>query len=156
MNDFLSKLRRTIKIWASDSSESRALHAKEGNKHVIAFDSLRVIIVQDSKDTWFAQAIDIDYAASGLSLEDVKHNFAKGLALTLAANLKRFGNIDRVMSNPKSIDIEVLKDYTNEDGLLNSITMEHVSTCELRGFDEFKEHMPYHSISFIEGSKVLS
>ncbi|MGE0487355.1 MAG: hypothetical protein AB7Q81_24590 [Gammaproteobacteria bacterium] len=69
---------------------------------------LRVVIVRDG-DLWFAQGIDIDYAASGTSVEDVKHRFAMGLFKSLIANVDLGGSIDAFLKHPPREQIEQLQ-----------------------------------------------
>jgi hypothetical protein len=61
-------------------------------KHVLAVEGLRVLITRDG-DYWFAQGLEIDYAAAGASLEDVKDKFAEGLCLSLVENLRLYGDV---------------------------------------------------------------
>lgn len=111
MNSLYERFKRSvISFWTSDDDacQGAALHAKDGNNHTILMKSIRVLIVQDGEETWYAQSIDIDYAACGSSLENVQHNFAHGLKGTLKANLKRYGHVDRVMQTPPMSDWKYL------------------------------------------------
>lgn len=47
---------------------------------------------------WFAQAYEIDYAACGSSLEDVKQRFQSGLATTVHEHLTLFGTIENLLT----------------------------------------------------------
>jgi hypothetical protein len=58
--------------------------------------TLRVLIHEHRRE-WFAEAIELDYAASGWSLEDAKRRFKKGLAATIALHLGRYGNVENLL-----------------------------------------------------------
>lgn len=73
---------------------------------------IHTIIVKDGDTHWFAQALNIDYAACGLSLADIQRNFEIGLRGTIEANLKRFKNISRIVA-PNGGDIEHVLNMTD-------------------------------------------
>jgi len=62
----------------------------------IKLNDLKVWIYRGTNH-WVAQGLDIGYAASGETLEDVKKNFERGLFGTLAVNWKIHRNIEPVM-----------------------------------------------------------
>lgn len=77
-----------------------AVHAsaatKDGSAHLVHIRNLQVVLtVRDG--CWFAQGLEIDYAAEGDSLDSVKRTFEEGLALTINANLRRFGHIHHLL-----------------------------------------------------------
>ncbi len=80
-----------------------ALHAslkmKGGSAHIVGIGDLRVILSKED-GSWFAQALEIDYFAEGVSLEDVKKRFEDGLVLTIDENLRVFGHIKGVLVPP--------------------------------------------------------
>ena len=154
MSSFLERLHKYIvKFWASedDSCQSRAFHVKDGDHHTIGIDSLRVLIIKDGENTWYAQAIDINYAASGTSLESVKENFALGLTATLNAHIRRFGNIDKLMRNAPARDVAPILSQQHKTLEFNSI-----STCDFKGVNLSREALPYHNISFIQCLTIAS
>jgi hypothetical protein len=69
--------------------------SKDGTA-VISIGPLRVVVIPDGK-FWFAQGLEIDYAAQGNDLEDAKKNFQDGLISSVNENLKRFGTIKKLM-----------------------------------------------------------
>lgn len=74
-----------------------AVHFKNGEDcHAVVLQALHVMVEQDG-DTWFAQGIEIDYAAAGTSLEDVRARFERGLRRTIEENLKRHSSIERIL-----------------------------------------------------------
>jgi hypothetical protein len=77
----------------------KVLHKKVTRKgklrHLVGVGNLRVIITKDD-GSWFAQALEIDYAAEGISLSDVKRRFEQGLEATIDEHLKRHGRLEQL------------------------------------------------------------
>lgn len=75
-----------------------AIHLQhdDGEHHAVGIGNLRVIIHNDD-GSYFAQGLEIDYAAQGDSVEEVKKNFEDGLHATLRQHLKMFGKIDGIL-----------------------------------------------------------
>jgi hypothetical protein len=71
------------------------VNTPSGDAVVGVFD-LRVLLTND-EEAWFAQGLEIDYAAQGASIEDVQNRFQEGLAYTLREHLKVYGNIEGVL-----------------------------------------------------------
>lgn len=69
--------------------------------NVVGFGNLRVFIVKD-EDMWFAQCLDINYAAQGKSLARVKRNFEEGLTATVDEHLHRKGHIEDLLTHGPS------------------------------------------------------
>jgi hypothetical protein len=75
-----------------------AVHEQSDDLHVVGLGNLRVFIIED-EGMWFAQCQDINYAAQGASLAEVKQNFEQGLAATVDEHLKVFGNIENLLAS---------------------------------------------------------
>jgi len=73
-----------------------ASHVEGDDGHAVCIHSLRVLIEPDG-DGWFAQGLEIDYAAGGDSIEDVKRRFEEGLRATIQENLREFRTLDHMM-----------------------------------------------------------
>ena len=67
-----------------------ATHVPGKKHHLVGLKNIRVIIVRD-EGSWFAQGLDIDYAAQGESIEQAKKNFSGGLAATIDQHLQAYG-----------------------------------------------------------------
>jgi hypothetical protein len=78
------------------SPETMAVHGTDGKTHIVGIGNLRVIICQEG-DAWFAQGLEIDYAASGHSVSEVKKNFEKGLKGTIDLNIKMHSDIEHFL-----------------------------------------------------------
>lgn len=68
----------------------------DGITHVVGVKSLRVVLSHDETG-WFAQGLEIDYAAAGSSMESAQANFEQGLALTVHEHLKLYGDIEKLL-----------------------------------------------------------
>jgi hypothetical protein len=75
-----------------------AVHAsdKDGVHHLVGFGNIRVIIIPDGA-AYFAQGLEIDYAAQGSTVDEVKKNFEVGLEATIQQHLKIYGNIKGIL-----------------------------------------------------------
>jgi hypothetical protein len=82
---------------AKSSPQAVALHTTDGVEHVVGIGNIKVIICKDGDNTWFAQGLDIDYAANGHNLEEVKTNFQIGLKGTIDLHIKAYGHIEKFL-----------------------------------------------------------
>jgi len=74
----------------------------------VSIGPLRVVVIPDG-NVWFAQGLEVDYAAQGVSLEDAKKNFQDGLNISVHENLKRFGTIGKLIRPaPPEVWVEML------------------------------------------------
>ena len=83
------------------------IHTKCEETHEVIVDALHVLIVPDNAQ-WFARSIEIDYSASGSSVDDVKERFERGFALTVKAHLRKFGNLSKLLN---WAPIDVINEY---------------------------------------------
>lgn len=142
---------RSIKAWASENTKGQAVHIDDGKQHrFVAI--LHVVIYQDHEDTklWIAQSLDVDYVASGRSLEEAKHNFATGLSRMIKRHLEKFGDVSRIMQNPsKDICSEAMaKDNCQAFGLITQQTLPIQEIPELKDIPQLKQHLPFREIAF--------
>lgn len=90
-----------------------AIHGTDGDTHIVGIGNLRVVICPD-EDGWFAQGLEIDYAASGSTIPQVKKNFQTGLRGTINLHLQLYGNIESILTPAPS---EIWKDvYWSKSG----------------------------------------
>lgn len=75
---------------------AHAVQISHEKGHFVGIGALRVLIHPDG-DLWYAQGIEIDYAATGATTDEVKRNFEAGLARTIELHLERWGTIDRIL-----------------------------------------------------------
>lgn len=81
---------------AKRAEATRAVHVQDGDTHVVGVKALHVLLCRDG-GSWFAQGLEIDYAACGTTVDDVKKNFADGLAQTISQNLTMHGSIEHIL-----------------------------------------------------------
>lgn len=86
----------TIKKSAKSDQETEAFSTADGNVHLAGVKSLHVMLLPDGEG-WFAQGLEIDYAACGTTMEEAKHNFAHGLAMTFSEHLTMYGDIGKAL-----------------------------------------------------------
>jgi len=89
-----------------------AFHGNTAEGQVVGIGNLRVLLTQDD-DAWFAQGLEIDYAAQGSSIEDVQHRFETGLEATIREHLKVFGGLSRLLKvAPPEVWQDLFSDVT--------------------------------------------
>ena len=102
--------KNTKKVTQASDAQTIALHGKAGSNHFVGIGNLRVIICNESGH-WFAQGLEIDYAADGNSFADVKKNFETGLKGTIGLHLQSYGKLDNLLKvAPPEAWNEMLKD----------------------------------------------
>ncbi len=79
-----------------ENQPTSVLHVETEQEHAVLISSLRVVVVKDGSQ-WFAQGLELDYAAAGDSKEDVKSRFQDGLASTVQEHLKMYGSVERIL-----------------------------------------------------------
>jgi hypothetical protein len=133
---------RSSKIRAAKDRSPMAIHGSKGDSHIVGFGNIKVIVCEDD-GIWFAQGLDIDYAAEGTSLRNVQENFQTGLAATVRLHLQAFSTIENLLVPAPT---EVWKELTNIG--------KHFKFTQIKTYDfsdEMKSQMPYSGIDFIEG-----
>lgn len=94
-----------------NGQEAEALHLQNGGQHLVGVKSLSVMLCEDD-GAWFAQSLEFDYAAAGVSIEEVKANFELGLKATIAEHLKMHGSIASLL---KPAPLEAWAAYYSAD-----------------------------------------
>lgn len=88
-----SKVRASMK---PKPKGAEAIHVQAGDDHVVGLKALRVLLCPDGAG-WYAQGLEIDYAATGSTMEETKENFEAGLAKTIAENVRMHGSIQKML-----------------------------------------------------------
>ncbi len=126
-----------------------AIHVKDGNYHVVGIGNLRVVLVQEG-NAWFAQGLDIDYAAEGESLDTVKSAFEAGFCCTIHEHLRVYGKIDKFL-NPAPA--EVWKEMLY-DGVADLNRYLQLSVHEIA--ESVVTYLPFKGIEYIHREKVAA
>lgn len=128
------------------SSKATAFHAemKDGTS-LVGIGNLRVVITQDDGQ-WFAQGLEIDYAAQGSSIKDVKRQFEDGLCATIHEHLRKFQSISNLLQPaPAEVWKEMLYD--------NLATLKEYSQisshCLTENLPESEQSFPFEQIQFL-------
>lgn len=88
--------KQSKKAKKSGFEPTTCFHAQNGDSHLVGVKALRVMLLKDGNN-WFAQGLEIDYAAAGADLDDVKNRFAEGLAMTIGEHLIMHGTIEKLL-----------------------------------------------------------
>jgi len=87
----------------------------DGSKELVGIGNVRVIIVPDGK-SFFAQGLEIDYAAQGPTVDRAKENFEKGFRATIQQHLELYGNLKHfLVPAPTPIWQEMLPEVTQHN-----------------------------------------
>ncbi|MBI1955183.1 MAG: hypothetical protein HYS38_02205 [Acidobacteria bacterium] len=109
---------------------------------------LRVVICPDG-DFWFAQGLEIDYAAQGKSPKDAKKQFSDGLSATVEQHLQIYGNIEKLL---KAAPPEVWKDTLLSAGAIakrySAVMLYHVERQAVP--DSIQGVFPFQGINYLE------
>lgn len=75
-----------------------------GNLHQVEIDGLRVW-VYPADGQWVAHGIDVDYAASGETMQKAQRAFIEGFMLTIVQHLLRFKSLEKLLSRGAPDDV---------------------------------------------------
>ena len=122
--------------------EAYVAHADAGDQHAVLVNALRVVVTQD-EGQWFAQGLELDYAAAGTSEEDVKTRFAQGLDATIDEHLQIYGSIEKIVkvAPQDAWDLWLAGD--------RRYTLDHVSIHNLQESAPAVQELPFSSIAFL-------
>lgn len=113
-------------------------HETDGKNHTVKVKSLKVLLTEEG-GSWFAQGLEIDYAAYGKSIQETKNNFELGLKCTITEYLKLHGSIEEfLIPAPK----EAWKEYYSAIHNLDE-KKKKISSDE-------KESFPFGEIEYLE------
>ena len=111
--------------------------------------NLHVRITHDG-DYWFAQGYEIDYAAEGSSLDDVKKRFQCGLSSTILEYLKILGTAEKLLTPAPQETWQSLKDAP---GSGHTYSQQGVYTFE---DPSIMDSLPYPAIEYFTAGPNLS
>lgn len=128
-------------------SSAVAVHGTDGATHIVGIGPIKVIICHDGA-SWFAQGVDIDYAANGHSLEDVKKNFETGLAETVDLHIKLYGNLKKFLKHaPQEVWDELHHVGTHHTYTQVTFHDDLSETLGLTGYDGIRYVEPCEAIA---------
>lgn len=122
-------------------TKTKAIHFKNTGCEGVIIGALRVI-VSEQDGYWFAQGIEIDFAASGSSLQDLQERFECGLVETITAHLNKYGTIENLLKYAPKTEWQSLADS-------QEYYVDMVAIHELHDQVAMKE-LPFKQIAYIE------
>jgi hypothetical protein len=125
--------------------DTTALHGsvEDGSAHVVGIGDLRVVLIPDD-DCWFAQGLEIDYAAQGDTIEDAQEKFQNGLAATVHEHLKIHGTINNILRIAPQGAWDLMLSATAEPHTFSQVTYHQIS--EIQGLWS----LPFQGIKYLE------
>lgn len=126
-----------------DQPPASVLHLEGDDEHAVLIQSLRVVIVQDG-DQWFAQGLELDYAAAGTSQDDVKSRFENGLSATIHEHLKVYGTVERML---KVAPQEAWNLWLAQGQRYN---LDHTSFHAIDTIDVIEHGFPFTGIAYLQ------
>ena len=117
--------------------------SKDGTE-VVGIGNLRVVIIEEN-GMWFAQGLEIDYAAQGHTLEDVKKQFEDGLCATIHEHLRVHGTIDKMLNAaPPTVWKEMLYDPSGLKKRYSQVSAHH----------NLNRFLPFENINYLQAQAV--
>lgn len=108
---------------------TKVLHVDDGQgNHNVIVAGLHVLLKPDG-DGWHAQGLQIDYAASGATVEDAKEAFVSGFLATIRAYLKRFGSLERLLKRQAPPEY-FQQYYSNSSGAVLACGTQHLADAD--------------------------
>lgn len=122
---------------------AEAVHLSDGQDHIVGLRHLKVLLSQEDSH-WFAQGLEIDYAASGASEDDAKKRFEDGLSATIKAHLKLAGNIKGLLVVAPQSEWARYFQATSTKG-----ARQLFSTVQICRMDKDLEGIPFDALAFL-------
>ena len=121
------------------NKNAHVVHVSEGDRHAVAA-QLRVLICSDDEGGFVAQGLEIDYCATGASVEQVQERFAQGLLRTAERLVKRGRSLSALMKTQTPREAW--------DQYLSSERHEVACATVFRYEGEVPAGMPFTSLAF--------
>lgn len=123
------------------------------SENVAAVKALHVMLLPDDGG-WFAQGLEIDYAASGKTQEEAKNNFGQGLGMTFCEHLIMYGHIKKALvpAGQEAWD-EYYKTPADkiEKQTCNLVAFLQQHSEENKPIGKMGQVVPFDAIEFIQG-----
>ena len=143
-----TKMKKKTAKRKNETATAFHLKHKDGIHNVVGIGNLRVVIVPDGK-FWFAQGLEIDYAAQGISIADAKKNFSDGLCCTIHENLRVHDSITSMMKPaPAQVWSDLLFTKAAKLKVYSQESIHHV--LKGKSTDEHFARLPFQGVSFLE------
>ena len=136
-----------------ETAGTAVVHVHDGgSNHVVGVRALHVLLTQDS-GCWFAQGLEIDYAAAGMNEDEVKENFGTGLAKTIREHLVMHGSVSHLLQvAPQDAWNEYYTAPPESMKAFHMVTAEFIKKALSKPeATEVASLMPFDMISFVRG-----
>ncbi len=121
--------KKSKKQAAAVKTPPTAIHTYDQEKlhHVVGLENIRVVIVPD-EGSWFAQGLDIDYAAQGQTVEQAQANFGQGLSATIDQHIQAYGHIRELLKTaPPELVSRVVLDSSAQFNRYSQVSAHEVN-----------------------------
>jgi len=115
------------------------------SKAVVGIGNLRVLLLNDD-GSWFAQGLEIDYAAQGATLEEVKQRFQDGLMGTVSEYLRMYGDIGKLLQPAPAEVWQKIAQTKCQRQTLTQISFHRIGQVS----HQVSSALPFEGISFIQ------
>jgi hypothetical protein len=130
----------------SITMNGEAVHGHNEDRHVVEIGNLRVLVTEQNGE-WFAQGVEIDYAASGWSLEEAQLRFERGLSATVDLHLRQFDSIERLLKfAPESVWCQLKAPQTFDFSLM--------TIHDLSGLGNSMRRLPFDRIAYLPKTRT--
>jgi hypothetical protein len=132
-------------VKTSEPKQTFAVHGQtdDGLQHIVGLGNLRVVLLEED-GVWFAQSLDIDYAAQGDSIEDVKSRFSRGLFQTVKTHITLYGSIEKLL---RPAPAEVWKET-----MLSGTQFKRYTQVGMHKLSEEDGGLPYDKIEYLKAA----
>lgn len=105
------------------------------------------VLLNKEEGGWFAQGLELDYAACGETLEEVQYNFINGLSLTVGEYIKMHGSIEKFL---KPAPTEVWESYYKTvNSKAELIALKEKQNKDDDIFANLKKSLPFWDVAFL-------
>jgi hypothetical protein len=134
------KKTRKTKVVKAKPIIAKAIHLehKDGEHHVVGLGNIRVLLLPDGSG-WFAQGLEIDYAAQGETLEEAKKEFEDGLEAMVHEHIRVHGDIKFLLQVAPNDIWNLANDPTAQLTRYSQVTHHHI----------IKEKSNYEGIAYL-------
>lgn len=112
--------------------------------------SLTVLLTQEDGG-WFAQSLEIDYAACGETIEETKENFISGLTSTMKEHMLMHNSLKHFLKPADADAWDLYYKINNSSASVKALdALPKDSGCEDSAFLSLKNMFPFGKIAFLD------
>jgi hypothetical protein len=130
-----------VAMYKHDSGATAVQVDAPDGSQVVVCENLRVLVTKQD-GVWIAQGLEIDYAAEGDTIPQVKQRFEQGLAMTIESHLRVHNNIRKLLS--AQAPPELWAEYFDKKNTLRRFVHSQAMMMQLQ------RHLPFDRIVWLE------